>query len=588
MGLIKRFQELGWPAVQSRYEKVLTWSLKKSRPVWMLVGTFGLLILSIFLLMVTKPKVEFFPSADPNFIYTYITLPVGTDQTYTDSIVQVVENRVTEVVGKDNPIVESIIAQAGGKGVSDPSEGFDMSENPHKGMVSVAFVPFGERDGKNTLVYLDSIRSAIHGIPGAQITVAQEQSGPPVGKPINIEITGDDYTQLINISEDFEQYLDSLNIPGIEELKSDVSKHKPEITVSIDRKQANAMGITTQQILQGIRFGLFGVEASKFKDVEDDYPIVLRYKYEQRNDIQSLMNARITYRDMNMGGQVRQIPLSAVADIHYSSTYGGIKRKDQKRIVSLYSNVLTGYTANEVVADIRQAAAQYPTPAGVNIALTGEQEDQAETMNFLSLALMISVGLILIILVAQFNSIGKPLLILTEIFFSVIGVFLGFALTGMTISVLMTGVGIVALAGIVVRNGILLVEFTDELMARGYPMLKAIVEAGKTRMTPVLLTATATMLGLIPLAVGLNMDFVTLFTDLNPNIYFGGDNVAFWGPLSWTIIFGLAFSTFLTLILVPCMYLLLERGRKKIVGKDRVSTAELLKEEEKYADVEVF
>lgn len=567
--VIKTFQEKTWPKVQRGYEKVLTWSLYKSRPIFLLVGTFLLLIFSIVLLFIVKPKVEFFPTADPNFIYAYINLPVGTDQKYTDSITKIVEQRVTKVVGTKNPIVESIISNAGGVGVNDPSEGFDLGMNPHKGKVTVAFVPFGERDGRNTTDYLDKIRSAVKGIPGAQITVDQEQGGPPVGKPINIEITGDDYAQLINVSEKFERYIDSLQIGGIEDLKSDVSKNKPEIIVEIDRKKANAEGISTQTIVNEVRFALFGFEASKFKDVEDDYPIVLRYKYTQRNDIQSLLNAKVTYRDMNMGGAIRQVPLSSVANIKYSSTYGGIKRKDQKRIVSLYSNVLTGFTPNEVVAQIQDAADDFSTPDGVSIELTGEQEDQKETSDFLMLALMISTGLILIILVAQFNSIGKPLLILTEIIFSVIGVLLGFAIFNMTFSVLMTGVGIVALAGIVVRNGILLVEFTDELMKRGLPLQEAIVKAGKTRMTPVLLTATATMLGLIPLAVGLNMDFVTLFTEFNPNIYFGGDNVAFWGPLSWTMIFGLAFATFLTLILVPCMYLLLEKARERLLGRKR-------------------
>jgi multidrug efflux pump subunit AcrB len=453
--------------------------------------------------------------------------------------------------------------------------------------VEVAFVPFGERDGKSTRDYLDKIRAAVKGIPGAQITVDQEQGGPPTGKPINIEITGDDYTQLINVAEKFEKYIDSLQIGGIEDLKSDVSKNKPEVTVEIDRKKANAEGISTQQIVNEVRFALFGVEASKFKDFEDDYPIMLRYKYDQRNDVQALMNARITYRDMNMGGQIRQVPLSSVATIRYSSTYGGIKRKDEKRIVNLFSNVLTGFTPNEVVAQIQEAANTFPTPEGVSIKLTGEQEDQKETSDFLLKALLMSVAIILIILVLQFNSFGKPLLILTEIVFSVIGVLLGFAIFGMTFSILMTGVGIVALAGIVVRNGILLVEFTDELMKRDLPLREAIIKAGKTRMTPVLLTATATILGLIPLAVGLNMDFVTLFTELNPHIYFGGDNVAFWGPLSWTMIFGLAFATFLTLILVPCMYLLLERSREKLLGRKR-KFEEIHEEEVEYETADII
>ncbi|MDQ3535936.1 MAG: efflux RND transporter permease subunit, partial [Bacteroidota bacterium] len=571
--LIERFQTGVWPKAQDNYKKLLDRVLQGYRPIGLLVGTFFLLIFSIVLLMIVKPKVEFFPQADPNFIYTYITLPTGTDQQYTDSITQIIEKRVTNVVtagyeGGKNPIVESIISNVA-VGASDPSDGFDFSTSSNKGKVTVAFVEFGRRGGQNTRDYLDKIREAVKGVPGAQITVNQEEGGPPTGKPINIEIAGEDFIQLIEVSEAFKKHLENLQIAGIEELKSDVLKNKPEITIEIDREKANAEGISTEQIVREIRFAV-GVEASKFKDIDDDYPIIVRYQYDQRNDMQSLLNARITYRDMNMGGAIRQVPLASVANMRYSSTYGGINRKDQKRVVALYSNVLTGYTANEIVPQIEDAARRFQLPEGVSIALTGEQEDQQETMDFLSLALLISLGIILITLVTQFNSIGKPILILSEVIFSVIGVFLGFAIFNMTFSILMTGVGIVALVGIVVRNGILLVEFTDVLLKRGLPLKEAIIEAAKTRMTPVLLTAISTICGLIPLAIGFNIDFVTLFTEFNPNIFIGGDNVAFWGPLSWTMIFGLAFATFLTLILVPCMYLLLETGREKILGRKRI------------------
>jgi len=259
---------------------------------------------------------------------------------------------------------------------------------------------------------------------------------------------------------------------------------------------------------------------------------------------------------MNMGGMIRQVPLSSVAKVTYGNTYGGIKRKNQKRLVTLSSNVLSGYNANEIVGKIQKAVKNYQLPADVNVSMTGEQEKQKETGSFLGKAMLISFGLIFLILVTQFNSISKPLIIFVEIFFSIIGVLLGLSIFKMSISVVMTGVGVIALAGIVVRNGILLVEFKDLLMEQGMEYKDAIIEAGKTRMTPVILTASATILGLIPLAVGLNIDFVSLFSELNPHIHFGGDNVAFWGPLSWTMIFGLSFATFLTLILVPVMLLI--------------------------------
>jgi len=305
-----------------------------------------------------------------------------------------------------------------------------------------------------------------------------------------------------------------------------------------------------------LRGAIFGFEVSKFNDKNDDYPIQLRYKFDQRNNIDALMNMQITYMDMNMGGALRSVPLASVAKIKYSQTYGGIKRKNQKRLVTLQSNVLNGFNANEVVDKVKKAVAQYKLPSTVIVDMTGEQEEQAETASFLGNAMLASLALIFLILVTQFNSLSKPLIILSEILFSIIGVLLGFAVFRMEMSVVMTGVGIVALAGIVVRNGILLVEFTDTLLESGMPLTEALVEAGRTRITPVLLTAIAAILGLIPLAVGLNIDFAKLFSEGNPHIYFGGDSVAFWGPLSWTMIFGLSFATFLTLILVPAMILI--------------------------------
>jgi len=352
------------------------------------------------------------------------------------------------------------------------------------------------------------------------------------------------------------RYLDSIQVPGVEELKSDFQSDKPEIIINIDREKANREGISTGQIGGILNTAIYGDEVSRFRDVNDDYPIQLRIKESQRNDINTLMNLPITFRDMAMNGAVRQVPLSAIAKIEYSNSYAGIRRIDQKRVISLSSNILTDYNPNAVVAEVQGHLNEISIPDGVEIKMTGEQEDQAETSAFLLVAAMLAAGLMFMILVVQFNSISRPLIILSEILFSIIGVLIGFSLFKMEISIVMSGVGIMALAGIVVRNGILLVEFTDLLISQGVELKEAIVEASKTRMTPVLLTAMAATLGLVPLAVGFNIDFVTLFSEFNPHIFFGGDNAAFWAPLSWTMIFGLIFGTFLTLFLVPVMYLL--------------------------------
>ncbi len=560
--VISNFQTNFWPRIQGGYKNLLNYLLKRYRPFWVVTGVIVLFVFSIAFTIARKPPVVFFPAGEPNFIFAYVTMPIGTDQRVTDSITSIVEGRVVGVVGKDNPIVESIITNVAIGASQDPFAG--SNAQPHLGKVGVAFVRFENRNGKSTSEYLDKIREAVKGIRGAEISVGKDANGPPTGKPVNIEIAAEDFDVLVKTANRAKRFLDSLQVPGVEELNSDFQSDKPEIIVTIDREKANREGISTAQIGMALNTAINGREVSKFRDTNDDYEITLRIEENLRNDINNLMNLPLTYRDMASGGAVRQVPMSAVAKIEYSNSYAGIRRIDQKRVITLSSNVLGGFNPNDVVAEIQSRLATLNMPDGVTIKMTGEQEDQAETSNFLGVAFMVAFGLIFMILVIQFNSTSKPLIILSEIVFSIIGVLIGFSLFKMEISIVMSGVGVMALAGIVVRNGILLVEFTDLLRSQGMELRAAIAEASKTRMTPVLLTAMAATLGLIPLAVGLNINFVTLFTEFNPHIFVGGDNVAFWGPLSWTMIFGLIFGTFLTLFLVPVMYLLAAKLKERV------------------------
>lgn len=567
--VISHFQTDFWPGIQAIYKRAIQYVLHGWRPAVVIGGVVFLFVFSIALTAIRKPPVVFFPNGDPNFIFAYITMPIGTDQRVTDSITHIVEKKVTEIVGENNPVVESIISNVAIGASEDQFAG--SNAQPHLGKVTVAFVTFAKRNSQSTKVYLDKIREGVKGVRGAEISVNQEAHGPPTGKPVNIEIAADDFDVLVAAADRTKRYLDSLQVPGVEELKSDFQSDKPEILVMIDREKANRESISTAQIGMALNTAINGKEISKFRDANDDYEITLRIQDLQRNDINTLMNLPLTYRDMSAGGQVREVPLSAVARVEYSNSYAGIRRIDQKRVITLSSNVLGDYNANEVVAEIQRKLNDLSLPDAVSIKMTGEQENQKETQDFLGVAFMIAFGLIFMILVTQFNSTSKPIIILAEILFSVIGVLIGFSITRMEISIVMSGVGVMALAGIVVRNGILLVEFTDLLREQGLELKEAIAEAAKTRMTPVLLTAMAATLGLIPLAVGFNIDFVTLFTELNPHIYFGGDNVAFWGPLSWTMIFGLIFGTFLTLFLVPVMYLLVARLKEMIFGRKPVA-----------------
>lgn len=550
---IHSFQEKLWPRMMHYYEISLRYFVKGRRPAWIFAIVIGLFLVTMFITSIVKPAVVFFPDNSPTNVYVYIKTPEGTDQKVTDSITTLVENRVKNVLGKNNPYVESIISNVSlgaGDGFS-----FDRSAASNKGKVSINFVETKFRQGISTNDYLAKIGKSVKGIAGAEISTEKNRSGPPTGKPINIEISGDNLAYLVTDANSFKSYLDSLQIPGVEELKNDFAENTPELLIDIDRERANREGVSTSQIGTEIRTAVFGKEISKYKEDEDEYPIQLRYSETQRKNINALMDLRITYRDMN-SGKLRSIPLSTVAKVQYSNTYGGIKRINEKRVITVSSEVIPGYNANEIVAKIKTLAAKFPKHEDVQIKLTGEQDEQADTAGFLGKAMMIALGLIFFILISQFNSMSKTLIILSEVIFSIIGVLLGVMIFGMSISIIMTGLGIVALGGIVVRNGILIVEFIDVLKARGVRTREAVIKAGLTRITPVVLTATATMLGLIPLAVGMNINFTTIFTELNPHIYFGGDNVAFWGPLAWTIIFGLSFATFLTLIFVPAMYLM--------------------------------
>ncbi|RYE36495.1 MAG: efflux RND transporter permease subunit [Sphingobacteriaceae bacterium] len=571
LNVIDKFQSNVWPRFQNWYAKWLERAVK--RPVTILLGTFGLFVLAIVLMSVLGKTPVFFPSGDPNFAYVYITMPIGTDQAATNEVTKKIEQRVAKAVEPDKDVVTSIISNVT-KGVTDPTDE-DQGDYENKGKVTVAFVEFGKRNGKDTKQILTKIRNAVQGVPGAKIAVAQENAGPPVQKDISIEIIGDNLDTLVKTGNRLKSYLAKQNIAGIENLVADVQNDKPEIVFDIDRERANREGLNTAQISQALGAAVFGAKAGDFRNTkEDDYQIKVRALQNQRSNIDELRNMKITYRDMGSGGMIRQVPISAFTDVRYTNTYSNIKRKQQRRVLTLGSSVIKPYNPNEVNANILRAINNFKKPDDVIIRQGGGQEDQLEAVTFLGGALATSFGLILIILMIQFNSIGKTLIIISEIFFSIIGVLLGVSIFGMTMAIVMTGVGIIALAGVVVRNGILLVEFTDMLIEQGMNVHDAVVEAGHTRMTPVLLTATAAILGLIPLAVGFNIDFVGMFTEFKPHIHFGGDNVAFWGPLAWTMIFGLGFATVITLILVPCMYLIRVNLKNRLFGKKEVKAAE--------------
>ncbi len=571
--------------VLPRLEIVYNWFIKKAlhryNPVIVFVGTFVLLFAAIGLLVTHSPKVDLFPETDPLYVNAFVELPMGKDIESTNRILKEIEVKIEEVMKPYTKITEAMLSQIG-ENTSDPNAGPSFGVSPNKARLTVTFVPSDKRGDLSTVKAMDIIRQAVKGYSGVKIVVDREQSGPPQGKPINIELRGDLIDTLAILSENIIAFINSKNIDGIEELKADVSIGKPEMIVHIDREAARTFQISTFGIADAIRTSVFGKEISKFKQGEDEYPINLRLADQYRYSKEGLLNQKITFRSP-ADGQISQVPISTVANLSYSSTYSSINRKDQERMITIYSNVLDGYNANEIVVELKDLLEEYEIPDNYTFTFTGQQEEMAEQMEFLSAAFSVAIFAIFLILVAQFNSIISPFIIILSVLFSTIGVFLGYVFNSMDIEIVMTGVGIISLAGIVVNNAIVLVDYINLLITRKLQELNyedisqmttedikaAIIEGGATRLRPVLLTAITTVLGLVPLAIGFNFNFFTFISDLDPQYFVGGDNAVFWGTMSWTVIYGLVFATFLTLVVVPVMYWLFYRlnmSLKKLFG----------------------
>jgi multidrug efflux pump subunit AcrB len=567
---IRWFQNVFLVYLENLYEKTLSVALRGKMPFMFFGGTVLLLVFSVALLAVRAPKILFFPDNQPSLVNVFLEKPIGTDTEATNSFMLSMEEDLIAVLKPYDEIIESIITQVG-EGTGDQSVGPSIANTPHKAKVTISFVEYQFRNGINTNKVMEEIRELADRYPGTLLTVNKQTAGPPVGKPINIEISGENFEGLIAYVTNFRDYLSSANILGIEELKSDLELGSPEVVLNINRETARRFGLSTVTIANELRTALFGLEISKYKEGEDDYPIQLRLKDEYRYDINALINKKINFRDKF--GNKKEVPISAVADVQYGSTYGAVKRKDLEKVITIFSNVTDGYNPTEINNQLKALVADYDIPEGITVKFTGEQEEQAKSTAFLARALFIAVSVIFLIIVAQFNSVTTPFIILASVVLSTIGVFLGLVIFNMDFVVIMTGIGIISLAGVVVNNAIVLIDYTNLVRERrkeelnipegeylSYDeLLISIIQGGKTRLRPVLLTAVTTVLGLIPLAIGMNINFGTLLSSFDPQFFVGGDNADFWGPMAWTVIFGLTFATFLTLVIVPVMYLLADK-----------------------------
>jgi multidrug efflux pump subunit AcrB len=577
----KRFQSNFLPRLENLYEKTITVALRRRNPIWIFLGTVFLLFFSFVLLGIRSPKVLFFPENEPKYVNVFIEFPVGADIQQTNAFTRGIEDKVIASVKPYEVAVESVIANVGA-GTGDPNDmsTIGQAESPNKARITVNFVDFKYREGVSTTEVMEKMREEVGGYPGVSVTVEKNADGPPTGEPINIELTGENLEKLIVEADRMKNFINAAGISGIERLKTDLETGKPELLVDIDREKARRFGLSTYSVANEVRTSLFGKEISKYKQGEDDYKVQLRLEDKYRYDVDALMNKSITYRNQT-NGKIVQVPISSVAKAELSSTYGSVRRKDLKRQISITSNVLEGYNPTEVNNHIKEVLADYTLPVGYDYRFGGEQEKQEKEMAFLSNALMLALFLIFLIIVAQFNKLTAPLIIMTSVLFSTIGVFLGLVIFNMEFVIIMTMIGIISLAGVVVNNAIVLLDFVELKKKRKRQetgkdlsvdeVIQAIIEAGKTRLRPVLLTAITTVLGLLPLAVGINIDFVKMFNVYDPDFYIGGDSVMFWAPLAWTIIFGLIFATFLTLVVVPVMYLLTEKGMLLIRRKTGIN-----------------
>lgn len=611
--IIKRaalsFQKKTLVRFENLYERQIKHALRGGNVFWYVGCTFVLLIAAFmsfgWSVGSQRTKVEFFPDNTPNQIIVYIEYPQGTAIEKTNRITKEIEDRVYTIINEDeyqegsrNFLVESSVSQVG-EGAGNPqTDGGSAAEMPHRAKITASMREYKYRQGKDSEQLRQKIQDALKGIyPGVAVSVEKDAVGPPAGYPINIEIEGNDYDELIATAEVMRNYINSKNIPGIEELKIDVNKSKPSMQVAVDRKKAGELGVAVGQVGSQLRRSLFGEKAGIYKKDGEDYDINIRFNEDLRYNTSALFNQNIIFRDQ-ASGRIKEVPVSSVATQRNTSAFSAIKHRDMRRVVTVYSGLQPGYTdAGAIVAQIQDEMEGYKgLPKGVNIDYTGQIEEQNKQMAFLMGAFFTGLGLIALILVFQFGGISKPIIIMLAIFLSFIGVFGGLMATGWPFVIMMTMMGIISLAGIVVNNGVVLLDYTQLLMDRrklekgldDNEMLSKedvrdiIVKGGKARLRPVILTAITTVLGLVPLAIGLNVDFFSLFSEFDPKIYMGGDNVIFWGPLAWTVIFGLIVATFLTLIIVPVLFSIVYRikfwiwSRRNSPAKVSNSDAEVL------------
>ncbi len=545
-------RERGFPALQRSYRRVLELALDHRLTVF--IGTFFLFVGMIALFVMANNGVEFFPRVEPRQVTVTVESPVGTTIDQSNRVALELERRLSSVDGYED--VEAAVTTVGSSS-SNPMAGGGGGGEPHVSQISLSFMKYQDRD-QSPYETMDELRVIMgRTIEGADIRVAGQEMGPPQEKPVNIELRGEDFRQLGAESEKILAIIeDAGQAKKLDAFQTDFRRGSPELVVRVNRDQAGLNGLNTAMIGSAIRSAINGTEASTYREGDDEYDITVRLEEDQRDDLEAIGDL-VVLKD---GGQ---FPLIDIAAWDVAEGYATINHKDLDKIVTVSADVVAEYNANAVVEELKALVTEsYDPPGGVTIAFTGQQEEQQETGSFLALAFSVAILLIFGTLVAQFNSAITPLIIMFSVLFSTIGVFLGLIIFGLPFGIIMTGIGVISLAGVAVNNAIVLIDFIEVRYKRdGLSRRDSIIDAGVTRLRPVVLTTVTTIIGLIPLAIGLNIDFLGVLTALDPNFFVGGEQSQWWFSLCIAVIFGLAFATVLTLIVVPVMYSLADSLR---------------------------
>jgi CzcA family heavy metal efflux pump len=524
------------PLVKRIYLKLLNWALDH-RLIVVFAG-FVLLVGSIGSFALFGKGTEFFPEVEPRRAYVFIKAPEGTNLDASDRLVRQVEEIVSGY--EDIRYVISNIGSVGGDPFSQGGTGTHLSR------VALDFRDFHDRSRPSSEIIKEIRRRILAAIKGAEVQVEKEEEGPPTGPPVNIEISGKDLMVLGDLAARTRR--EAEDIPGLVDLKDNFVKGKPEIRVRVDKEKAALLGLDTFTIAYTVKAAVNGVKVGVFREGKEEYDILARLPERDRRSVENLKRITIS------GPKGEPIPLTSVAGVSLTSGLGAIMRLDQKRVVTVSGDV-SGRLANDVIRDIRARLDKFDWPRGYSYRFTGEQQEQIKAQDFLSKAFVAAIFIIFIILVTQFNSFATPFIILTSVLLSLIGVFFGLLVTGTAFGIIMTGVGVISLAGVVVNNTIVLIDYYNQLVEKGISYREALVQTGLTRFRPVMLTAITTILGLLPMATGISIDFRKLSWNI------GGESSQWWGPMAVAVIFGLGVATLLTLVVAPVL-VLLAHGRK--------------------------